>query len=247
MLSWRITQSSKVNGLSGPWPILLYTWLISHCDNLGRFHGEPEQVKSSIFPRRKDIGAADVEAWLQELADSALILWYEHGGMRYLAIPPEVWNREQRLTGNMRNASDLPECTNDVYTAYKRRIDAVCQEMSEPLRSRSEVEVEVEVERNPRSPNGSLWRSRFTDFWQIWPHRVGKVQAEKAWNKLKGDDALFAAIAGGIPRLERSRPWQEGHRLHPATFLNNRRWEDEDEPPVGPKSLFQQLREGQGR
>ena len=38
-----------------------YTWLIAHADNLGRFHGEPEQVKAMVMPRRKDVTSEDVE------------------------------------------------------------------------------------------------------------------------------------------------------------------------------------------
>ena len=64
MLAWNISEGQRVNGLSGPWPMLLYTWLIAHADNLGRFHGEPEQVKAMVMPRRKDVTSEDVEKWL---------------------------------------------------------------------------------------------------------------------------------------------------------------------------------------
>ena len=52
----------------------------------------------------------------------------------------------------------------------------------------------------------------------------------KAWAKLKPDDELFEAIMLGLRRARASIEWKrEGGRFipHPATFLNQGRWEGE--------------------
>jgi hypothetical protein len=80
----------------------------------------------------------------------------------------------------------------------------------------------------------------FDRFWTIWPNKVGKPAAAKAFFKVRCE---AAAILAGIPRYveetERiGRPW-----LNPSTFLNQRRWEDTPAPTptarAGPASAFE--------
>ena len=71
---------------------------------------------------------------------------------------------------------------------------------------------------------------RFNQFWYEYPKKKAKVAAMKAWAKLKPDDVLFDAIMLGLRRARASIEWKrEGGRFipHPATFLNQGRWEDE--------------------
>ena len=145
MLSWRISESVKVNGLSGPWPMLLYTWMIAHCDNLGRFHGESEQVKAMVFPRRRDISLEQVEVWLDELAETGLVQRYLVDGLWYISFPDEVWNREQRLHHTLSKHSDLPDISRASRVAH---VNLTCDSRHEREREvEGEVEVEVERER----------------------------------------------------------------------------------------------------
>lgn len=146
MLAWNISEGIRVNGLSGPWPMLLYTWLIPHADNIGRFHGEPEQVKALVLPRRRDVTIPDIESWLTELSLANLILWYSVSGMRYIQFPEQDWKRHQRLNGNMRKTSDLPPCPNSVLTAYRLSMDEVSPEVEGEVEVEGEREIEVERE-----------------------------------------------------------------------------------------------------
>lgn len=71
---------------------------------------------------------------------------------------------------------------------------------------------------------------RFNQFWYEYPKKKAKLAAMKAWAKLKPDDELFEAIMLGLRRARASVEWKrEGGRFipHPATFLNQGRWEDE--------------------
>lgn len=71
----------------------------------------------------------------------------------------------------------------------------------------------------------------FLGFWQEYPRKVGKAAAEKAWRKAaRGPGGRLAEIMLGLEAHKRE--WQrKGTALefipHPATWLNNRRWEDE--------------------
>ncbi len=66
----------------------------------------------------------------------------------------------------------------------------------------------------------------FDAFWQLYPRRVGKLAARKAWERAKVTPAVFAqmqaALAWQIPQ------WQDVRYIpHPRTWLSQGRWLDE--------------------
>ena len=80
----------------------------------------------------------------------------------------------------------------------------------------------------------------FNEFWTTFPKKVNKGAAESAWRKLKPSDALISEILSAIETAKRSRQWQRdgGQYIpHPATWLNQRRWEDETPAPAYSKSF----------
>lgn len=72
--------------------------------------------------------------------------------------------------------------------------------------------------------------SIFEKFWALFPKKVGKGFARKAWDKINPDDKLFERIKIAIALQEKSEQWQkDGGQFipNPATWLNQERWEDE--------------------
>ena len=70
----------------------------------------------------------------------------------------------------------------------------------------------------------------FDDFWAMYPRKESKKQAQQAWSKLNPTQALFNQIANALEYRCQTKEWlAEGGRYipHPATWLNGRRWEDE--------------------
>lgn len=70
----------------------------------------------------------------------------------------------------------------------------------------------------------------FSVFWKLYPKKVGKAQAVKAWGKIKPDMLLFADIEQALQRAKLSPDWikNAGQFIpHPSAWLNGRRWEDE--------------------
>lgn len=64
----------------------------------------------------------------------------------------------------------------------------------------------------------------FEDFWNLWPNKVGKPAALRAFvaaRKRAGLDAIVDGVFAYIRDKPPDRPW-----LNPATFLNQNRWED---------------------
>lgn len=75
----------------------------------------------------------------------------------------------------------------------------------------------------------------FFAFWERYPRKVSKSQANKAWAKLKPTGQILADLMAGLERQKGTEQWQkDGGKFipHPSTWLNGRRWEDETTPPV---------------
>lgn len=70
----------------------------------------------------------------------------------------------------------------------------------------------------------------FDKFWKLYPRKVSKASAEKAWMKLSVTSGLLAVMLGALSKQATSIEWlKSGGQFipHPATWLNARRWEDE--------------------
>ncbi|MCL2188272.1 MAG: hypothetical protein FWC16_04320 [Defluviitaleaceae bacterium] len=70
----------------------------------------------------------------------------------------------------------------------------------------------------------------FEQFWHLYPRKAGKKTAKKAWMSIKPDESLLATIMGALNTAVRY--WNHHgvslkHIPHPATWLNEERWEDE--------------------
>jgi hypothetical protein len=80
-------------------------------------------------------------------------------------------------------------------------------------------------------------REGFAVFWQAYPRKVSKAQAENAWAKIAPDECLLRVIVAAVEGSKTSEQWQRDNGQfipHPATWLNGRRWEDEQPAPITP-------------
>ena len=85
---------------------------------------------------------------------------------------------------------------------------------------------------NPLSHNRAFALD-FLTFWEIYPLKKGKGAAEKSWAK-----ATKIALGSEILEAVRVYRWPEDPQFTPlpATWLNQRRWEDE-QPAEAPKPV----------
>jgi predicted phage replisome organizer len=83
----------------------------------------------------------------------------------------------------------------------------------------------------PLPPKGEL----FGLFWKSYPKRVGKGAAEKAFSKIKPSKETLNQMLDAIEKAKKSDQWKkDGGQFipYPATWLNQKRWEDELEIEV---------------
>mgnify|MGYP001616411375 CR=1 FL=1 len=73
----------------------------------------------------------------------------------------------------------------------------------------------------------------FTEFWAIYPRKVGKLAAEKAYAKAR-QVASQEELLAGVERYKRNKPGYADW-CHPRTWLVQGRWLDEYAPAEQPK------------
>ncbi len=114
---------------------------------------------------------------------------------------------------------------------------------SVPLCAHTEAEAEAEAEtkilelvpvvRNSTTdPAPSALDVSFSAFWAIYPKKIGKGAALKAWKKIKPANGLTERITAAVQLALHSEQWQrDGGQFipNPSTWLNQGRWDDE--PP----------------
>jgi uncharacterized protein YdaU (DUF1376 family) len=103
---------------------------------------------------------------------------------------------------------------------------------SEPNQNRTETLTEEEKEKTISSA------SRFEDFWSVWPsskRKVGKAAVAAKWQRHHLDKVADQIIAH-VASMKTSEQWTSGFEPAPMTYINQRRWEDEN-PAVGAVSM----------
>ena len=76
---------------------------------------------------------------------------------------------------------------------------------------------------------------RFDAFWNAYPRKVGKGAAEQTFKKYKPNDELLKIVLTAIDEQKHSEQWRKDSGKYipnPATWLNQKRWEDEVEIDV---------------
>ena len=101
----------------------------------------------------------------------------------------------------------------------------------------------------PISPKGKTDCSDlFNQFWDAYPKHIAKQSAVKAFEKLKPDEKLLEAMLKAIAMQKESKQWEKDGGAfipYPATWLNQRRWEDEL-PQVETDNVFLQMLREEG-
>jgi DnaD/phage-associated family protein len=87
MINSKIAMNKAISDLSDDTSRLAFTWLVTFADVQGRTYGDPAVVRSMLFPRRTDIGVAQMEAYIREWAAAGLVVWYEAEGDQWIAFP----------------------------------------------------------------------------------------------------------------------------------------------------------------
>lgn len=190
---------------------LLFIGLWTQADRAGRLEDRPLRLKATLFPY-DDLMIDDC---LGRLAHAGLILRYERGGMRLIAIPS--WEKHQqphfKEIPSELPAPDQPEA----------RLVLAAQEQEGKGTGR-------EQEGNGTPTRADALREGFDQFWSLYPRKTGKDAAWRIWLRLKPSPAMTTDMLAAIREQQVSPQWvKDGGQFipHPRTWLNQGRWQDE--------------------
>ena len=105
------------------------------------------------------------------------------------------------------------------------------------LKVKDKVNQEVKQKPTPSSSSSSsstkdIYTQEFEEFWDFYPQKTGKGEAYKSWKKIKPDARLRGLITIAVGNYKLSKKVKEGFVKNPATWLNQRCWEDETQEDV---------------
>lgn len=148
------------------------------------------------------------------------------------------WSKHQKLDQIERNREYMKN-----YMRERRNEQRLLAEGKANCKTNSESNSESNVsgadknreDKNREEDNNTSRKSAesemplFNAFWEVYPRRVSKQMAWKAWQKLGDTRALCDIIIADVKRRVDGE-WN-GKDIqyipHPSTYLNQRRWEDE--------------------
>lgn len=87
---------------------------------------------------------------------------------------------------------------------------------------------DIGVYKNPHTP--LKIEKQFEAFWKEYPRKVGKGKAKESFEKAIKSGVTLEVLISAVKQQRESIQWQKGGGQfvpHPATWLNQQRWEDE--------------------
>ena len=214
-----ICTSDSVDQLSWFEEVLFYR-LIVNCDDFGRFDGRTAVIKNRLFPLKDNLTVKSVETAINKLVTVGLVALYVFEGKPYLHLP--TWNEHQTIRAKRSKYPEPDNTCNQMISDASRCSRNPIQSNPNPIQSESESESESKAR--------EAQNTAFDAFWEVYPRKVGKGEARKAFKKLP--KSVYPFLVPAVERQKKTRQWQEekGRFVpNPSTWLNQGRWEDDAE------------------
>lgn len=217
-----VCVSDSIDGLSWFEEVLFYR-LIVNCDDYGRFDGRISVIKNRLFPLKDDLTAKCVRNGINRLVSAGLVALYEFEGKPFLYLP--TWNDHQSVRAKRSKYPSPEESVNVSEITCTQMIsdDGKCPR--NPIQSESYSKSESDT-------------GAFERFWAVYPRKVGKKDAQRAFGKVKAD---VQVLIDAVERQKKSTQWCKDNGQYipnPATWLNQERWTDELDTNMGYKTPY---------
>lgn len=209
----------------------LYFWIKKNKANNKHYYDNyywtysTKKAFTELFPYLTE---RQVDYALKKLLDAGLIikgnynksgydrtLWYAITKKGYSILQNcqmEQTNLPNRINDNVQ---PIPDNNTDIETDIKTNING-----------------QDKLDR-PKRKNGkeSNWEQQFKQFYEKYPKKVKKQNVKKWFEKNKPSSELFSSIMDSLEQFRGCKDWlkENGQYIpYPSTWLNQRRWEDEN-------------------
>lgn len=197
-----------------PFARLLYIALWCEADREGRLFWKPKTFKIRYFPA-DDL---KIDALCEELLASGIVELYDNG----LAHIP-MFLKHQHVNPR-ESKSELPEPGKK-----KPRVDD-----ASTTRESRDSDAQVGREGKEGKIHASV-DALFGRFYEAYPKKKSRGDAEKAWAKIKPDEHLAEQILQAVLRAKTSADWLKDNGQfipYPASWLNAKGWLDAVAPEL---------------
>jgi hypothetical protein len=192
---------------------ILYMGLWCYADKEGRFEWRPKRVKKNILPYDN----CNVTDLANQLVEKGFLLPYQEDEIVYGCIPTFL---EHQHPHPNEKKSRIP---------IPKEIIKKFNDIS------GNVNVKKYIYPNISNQDSKDQTDDFDRFWQAYPRKKSKGQAEKSFTKINPDEQLLAIMLATIERAKKSEDWRKDNGKwipYPSTWLNAKGWEDEHEVEV---------------
>ncbi|MEB0311537.1 hypothetical protein QN382_19880 [Pseudomonas sp. 10B1] len=127
---------------------------------------------------------------------------------------PVAWNKRQYVS----------DTSTTRVAAHREKKKRSCNVSVTPPDTDSDTD--SDSEKTPKVDSDAL----FASFWKLYPRKVSKDAAQKAWGKLNLSTGLFNTICEALAKHCLLDDWAKGGGQfvpHASTWINGRRWTDE--------------------
>lgn len=189
---------------------ILFAGLWCEADREGRMEDRPKRLKADILP----YDDCDLDELLNDLASRGFIVRYVVDGIGYIAIPEFKKHQNPHVK---EAASSIP---------------APNKPGASPVQAPEVPEQAGLIPDSPSlipdSPKKPLARqaARFPEFWDAYPVKKGRKEAEAKWRARNLDAIADRILADVAARKTQDRQWLEGFIPHGSTYVNGAGWED---------------------
>lgn len=196
---------------------LMALGLLNYSDDQGYFYAEAAMVRAALRPLDED--STITRRTLARLSEIGYIETFEHHSHGPLGRIVS-FSKHQRV--------DRPS---------ESRIQSIWGEIASSNNRRIIVEHSPLEGKGKEQGTGKGVLMAFEEFWTAWPKKKAKADAQKAFAKVS---IPVAQLITAIDKQKQSDEWKKERGKfipHAATWLNGKRWEDEDaetngEPPM---------------
>lgn len=193
---------------------VFYRRLHSVVDDFGLYYADAGMLRADCYPRQlSKVSDSDIDKWLRACVDAGLVRVYRAEDREsYLQV---LDFRQQVRATKSKFPSPPIECVADA------------AQVPDSGKASAHLDVSVSVSVSDVSAFADL----FARFWEKYPKKKAKDDARKAFDERKPDEALLGRMLAAIAVQCASSDWLESDGKfipHPATWLNDGRWQDEE-------------------
>ena len=176
------------------------------------FNKKFDTISLSQFMESTGLDRANVSRTVNELVAAKVLLKQQHSNSQTLGV-------------------------NKHYEEWSVAKTTTPQVLPKQQRSVAKTTTKVLPKQQPQKTRKTIQKTntrKFDIFYANYPKKRGRETAYKSWQKLNPDESLMDEIMSALERQKISIDWlKDGGKFipYPATWLNQKRWQDEVELP----------------